>query len=1250
MRKVLRWVGWLLLLPVLLAFFAVLILYLPPVQQWGARWGTRWLHQHTGYMLSFDRVRLLFPLRLQADGLCLSRDGDTLAMIGHVHTDVLPFPLRKGEVAMPYLQVDGIAVEADSLVQGMLLDASVQHIRLEDVAFAWTFRLLRLHDISVHGAEVGITQYPVAKRDSSSSSSFPLSLSVGEALVTDIAVGYRSPSLSLHTTVPTITLDCLAVDTLSALSLHSAAMQRGILRLAAGDGALSEVGLTDIHIRADSVAIAADTLCGVLSLLSFRESHGFVLQEGSAQLDIRDGIVRLPDFAFRTSASAVEGHLRTVGRHAGAWMLDGDVQGTIGRIDMQHLAVLYPDALAHLLALYPASALSFEMAVEGPLDALQLTRCRVSSPAVFDMSMTGTIGGLPDRQALDMHAVLDATFHDLDFMSALLDTAMQQRLVIPHDISLDGTLHYTAGAMHTQLALSFDGGRVEAEGTYSPDGSRYALAVQTAILDMHAILPHEALGMMFMQASVDGVAGGWDAPDGRVDCVVTVDSLMWADRTYSNAHLTASLHDRRLHLEATYADTLAHIQLLGDAALQPGQWALDVHTTISDTNLRGWGITKFDIRPSLVNHLTLTSDTSGVYTLQTHFHDIVLASPERTVYPMPIAASAYWAPDSVALSVNAGDLQLTGTACGLCFPLRRGEEPGDYSALLSTLRVTLHAGRNNPVSNFLSLSGVSMSSLSAQMYKRADCIFAEASIGPLALQGMRVDTAMLDACYRHGRLEARLHADDYSWHTTMMALDGTVGATLVWHDAFRSDSLQGMALLSDVQFALPAYSLHLHTADTLRLPFQEGRLLLPDVALYAAGKQPLRVDGSVALLSPSPSLRIRIDARNVSLLQRNPTPEALLYGRAMLDGSVLLDGPFDALRLSGSLALRDGSSLYYIYKDASLTANRNLDEVVTFVDFSAPVAKLTPSRHPRPVEGFSMNLNASIVSTAQLQVLLGTSGENTGTLQGGGDLNVQYIPATGLRLSGRYTVASGELTMNIPLLHVHSMTIRPGSTVQWSGNPLNPILDVVAEDRIRASVTIDEMPQTILFVAGVSLSDTMERLGLQFTLSAPENASMQNLLAALSPEERNKLAVALLTTGLYLGEGGTGNLMNTALLGFLQSQLDNISRDTFRSVDVSFGIEPLQDGVSGISTRTDYSFSVAKRFWRDRIRVVIGGSVTTSNERIEDNAIIDNISVEWRLSAGGNQYLRFFYDKNFESILEGEIRETGVGYVYRKSF
>jgi len=482
-----------------------------------------------------------------------------------------------------------------------------------------------------------------------------------------------------------------------------------------------------------------------------------------------------------------------------------------------------------------------------------------------------------------------------------------------------------------------------------------------------------------------------------------------------------------------------------------------------------------------------------------------------------------------------------------------------------------------------------------------------------------------------------------------MRLSTSLQATAVWADDFTPDNLSGTLTLTDLHYTLPTYSLQLQARDTLAIPFRKGRFTLTDLPLYpGSSKQPLTLNGHIALLHTTPTLHLTLRAQGADLLQRR-TAQSILYGSALVSGEVAIDGPYDALSLTGNLKLRTGSYIHYIYKDAILTSGNQLDNVITFTDFSQQERAATPTvvRHYASY-GFSMDLNIDIAPTVQLEVLLGGSGQNTGNLQGGGNLNLQYIPASGLRLSGKYTIESGTLNMNIPLLHVHQMNIRPGSTVQWSGNATNPMLNIVAEDRIRASVTLDGSPQSVLFLTGITLTDTMNKLGLQFTLTAPESASMQNTLAALSPDERSKLAVALLTTGLYLGEGGTGNLMNTALMGFLQSQLDNISRDAFRTVDVSVGIEPLQDGVSGVSTRTDYSFSIAKRLWNDRIRIVIGGSVTTSNERIESDDIINNISIEWRIVPNGSQYLRFFYDKNYESILEGEIRETGVGYAYRR--
>ena len=53
---------------------------------------------------------------------------------------------------------------------------------------------------------------------------------------------------------------------------------------------------------------------------------------------------------------------------------------------------------------------------------------------------------------------------------------------------------------------------------------------------------------------------------------------------------------------------------------------------------------------------------------------------------------------------------------------------------------------------------------------------------------------------------------------------------------------------------------------------------------------------------------------------------------------------------------------------------------------------------------------------------------------------------------------------------------------------------------------------------------------------------------------------------------------------------------------------------------------------------------TGENATNDAESFIDNISLEYRLDRTGTRYVRLFYDKNYESVLEGEITETGVAF------
>ena len=98
---------------------------------------------------------------------------------------------------------------------------------------------------------------------------------------------------------------------------------------------------------------------------------------------------------------------------------------------------------------------------------------------------------------------------------------------------------------------------------------------------------------------------------------------------------------------------------------------------------------------------------------------------------------------------------------------------------------------------------------------------------------------------------------------------------------------------------------------------------------------------------------------------------------------------------------------------------------------------------------------------------------------------------------------------------------------------------------------------------------------------------------------------------------------------------------------MNFGI---QSGTSETgSNTTDYSFSFAKRFWGNRISVIIGGKVSAGRDAVNTGeTIIDNVSIEYRLDKSASRYVNLFYDRNYESLLEGQVTKMGGGIVLRK--
>ena len=434
--------------------------------------------------------------------------------------------------------------------------------------------------------------------------------------------------------------------------------------------------------------------------------------------------------------------------------------------------------------------------------------------------------------------------------------------------------------------------------------------------------------------------------------------------------------------------------------------------------------------------------------------------------------------------------------------------------------------------------------------------------------------------------------------------------------------------------------------DDKQVMMADSRMVFDKFNIYTKGDTPFAINGSVDFSDMEKMMvDLRMKTTDYELMNAPKNRKATLYGKIYVDVDATLKGPVDELKMRGNMNVLGKTDFTYVLKDSPLMVDDRLGSMVTFVNFNDTVT-VEEEEKQVALTGMDIAMTVHIAQAVQAHVDLTADGFNYMEVEGGGDLAFQYTPQGDMLLNGRYSLMSGELKYEIPIIPLKTFNIREGSYLNWTGNMMNPEMNIKATERIRANVgSKGEASRMVGFDVGISLTQRLENLGLAFTLEAPEDASVQEELNAMSEEERGKLAVTMLVTGMYMAEGNStgGFNVNNALNSFLQNQISNVVGQT---LDVSLGMESVDDLDGGKST--DYNFQFAKRFWNNRFRIVIGGTVSTGNSAQKDETFIDNVAIEYRLDDSGTRYVKFFHDKNYESVLEGEIVETGLGVVLRK--
>jgi len=482
----------------------------------------------------------------------------------------------------------------------------------------------------------------------------------------------------------------------------------------------------------------------------------------------------------------------------------------------------------------------------------------------------------------------------------------------------------------------------------------------------------------------------------------------------------------------------------------------------------------------------------------------------------------------------------------------------------------------------------------------------------------------------------------------LCGLQGYGEGTLTIQGPLTRPEVNGEIYLSNSYLESVPYGVKLRFDDD-PVRIQHSNLLFENFTVYAHNDNPLNVQGNVNFSNPDQIMvNLRMQANNFQIIGTKEHAKSVAYGKAFVNVFAMMNGPLDNLNMRGRLEVLGTTDMGYILRDTPITTDNQLDDLVKFTDFS-DTTQIAVSRPP--INGFRMDMTLNVSKGAHIMAYMNADHSNYIDLMGGGTLRMLYNPADNLQLTGRYTLSNGEMKYALPIIPLKTFHIQDGSYIEFTGDPMNPTLNISAVERTKATVTgTNGVGRSVAFDCGVNITRTLSDMGLEFTLDAPEDMQLHGELQAMGVEQRGKLAVTMLTTGMYLADGNTKPFsMNSALSSFLSSEISNLTGNALRTLDLSFGMDNSTDATG--QTHTDYSFKFAKRFLNNRLKLAVGGKVTTGAELPggRNNSFFDNISLEYRLDDTANKYLNLFFENNSYDWLDGYTQKYGGGFIWRRT-
>lgn len=427
---------------------------------------------------------------------------------------------------------------------------------------------------------------------------------------------------------------------------------------------------------------------------------------------------------------------------------------------------------------------------------------------------------------------------------------------------------------------------------------------------------------------------------------------------------------------------------------------------------------------------------------------------------------------------------------------------------------------------------------------------------------------------------------------------------------------------------------------------------------------------------------LSLGVHNFRLVNAQKEPNRLFYGKLNLDASIDVLGDMNTPKINAAIRVNKQTDFTLILPSSDPEL-QDRQGVVIFTDKEHQVdtlklrLRLDSLSRVSELKGMDVAATIETDSSAQFTMIIDERNGDALTVRGRAFLAGGVDKSGKTSLTGNYELSSGAYNVSLSLLK-RKFDIQRGSTITWTGDPTVANIDITATYQVNAASIdlverqlagrsqdeINKFKQKLPFLVNLKMTGELLTPIIKFDITLPPEQltlwpEVDNKLQQLRTDESeiNKQVFALLLLNRFVaenpfesaaGSSDAGTLARQSVTKILSDQLNQLAGNLVQGVDLNVDLTSDKDYSTGQAmTQTRLDVGVSKSLFSDRIKVNVGSNFQLDNTYQNQNTtnIAGDVSVDYRLSRDGRYMVRAYRKDQYETIVEGQVVETGVSFI-----